>query len=185
MSKLPLMILLGTIFGSPLALATELPKEGDFAVTSFSVGQPRKTLPVANGGNALMFEDSIVYTNDAGQGLLDDMTGRCFVLGNYEGNRPGQGTPADFHFSGYCTTVDRDGDIIFSTFNFSRKENAPIVGTRAYTGGTGKYTGLTGTSEYKATFLKTVDKDTPPIVKSREHGHYQILTTGGPPTTRP
>jgi hypothetical protein len=185
MGKMPMLILVGTILGTPWAVAADLPKEGDFAVTSYSVGQPRKTLPVANGGNALMFEDSIVYTNDSGQGLLDDMTGRCFVLGNYEGNRPGQGTPADFHFSGYCTMVDRDGDMIFSTFNFSRKENAPIAGARAYTGGTGKYTGLTGTSEYKPTFLKTIDKDTPPIVKNRERGHYQIVTTGGAPAAHP
>ena len=79
-------------------------------------------------------EEKAIYTNDAGQGFLHDATGRCLVMGTSDNHA--------FHYNGYCTYVDPDGDLIYSKFDIGRAGDQPVKAIKAYTGGTGKYPAL-------------------------------------------
>src|SRR3954468_20938535 len=48
------------------------------------------------------------------------------------------------------------------------------LGTKEYTGGTGKYVGLTGHAEYTGSDLKTLDKDAPEVFEGHAQGSYKL-----------
>jgi hypothetical protein len=160
----------GTILAAPAAMAAvDLPSEGTFEVTFFITGDPTRAaeVPAAGDKSAWSFAETATYTNDAGHGFLHEATGRCVGMGS--GNRAGTRN------SGYCVYVDPDGDQIFSTFDVGHNgEGQPLRGTKEYTGGTGKYVGLTGHAEYSGSDLETLDKDAPEVFEGHARGSYKL-----------
>ena len=69
--------------------------------------------------------------NDKGEGFLHNGEGACVV--SFE-VKDGKGEN-----KGYCTWSDSDGDHIFTSF-----VGDTVQGTNTITGGTGKYTGISG-----------------------------------------
>jgi hypothetical protein len=71
--------------------------------------------------------------------MLDKMTARCTALNVESGDKK--------YIDGACALTDKDGDVIFSTFD-TRDLDAfqPDMkcGTHIITGGSGKYAGITG-----------------------------------------
>jgi hypothetical protein len=163
-------LVVGTILAAPAAMAAvDLPSEGTFKVTFFMTVDPTKgaEVPAAGDKSAWSFVETAIYTNDAGHGFLHEATGRCVGMGS--GNKAGT------HNSGYCVYVDPDGDQIFSTFDVGHSgEDQPLRGTKEYTGGTGKYVGLTGHAEYSGSDLKTLDKDAPEVFEGHAQGSYKL-----------
>jgi hypothetical protein len=158
-----------TFLAAPAAMAADLPPEGTFKATFFMTDEPAKAteLPAAGDTNAWSFVESAVYTNDAGRGFLHAATGRCIGMGT--------GNKAAAHNAGNCVYVDADGDQIFSTFEIRRSgEGQPGRGTKEYTGGTGKYVGLTGRAEFTASSLKTLDKNAPDTFEGHAQGSYKL-----------
>jgi hypothetical protein len=164
------VLVVGTILAAPAAMAAvDLPSEGTFKVTFFMTDDSTKAaeVPAAGDKSAWSFVETATYTNDAGHGFLHEATGRCVGMGS--GNKAGT------HNSGYCVYVDPDGDQIFSTFDVGHSgEDQPLRGTKEYTGGTGKYVGLTGHAEYSGSDLKTLDKDAPEVFEGHAQGSYKL-----------
>lgn len=81
-----------------------------------------------------------IELNDKGSGMFHDLGVRCLSQITI---RSGAAS-AD----GRCTTVDKDGDQIFHTF-----ENRAGAGAHVLVGGTGKYAGITGRQEFSGVQL--------------------------------
>ena len=164
------ILVAGALVSAPTAMAAvDLPPEGTFKATFFLTDEPAKAMdmPAAGGTNAWSFAETATYTNDAGRGFLHVATGRCIGMGS--------GNKAAAHNTGYCVYVDPDGDQIFSTFDVGRSgEDQPLRGTKEYTGGTGKYVGLTGHAEYTGFDLNTLDKDAPEVFEGHAQGSYKL-----------
>lgn len=160
------VLLVGAAFVAPAARADGIAPEADFKATFHLFNEPEKSLTTSGGATVEIMEEKAVYSNDAGHGFLHDVTGRCLAMGTSESRA--------FHYNGYCTYVDPDGDLIYSTFDIGRAGDQPVKATKAYTGGTGKYTGLTGSADYAVTRLKNLDKDAPSILEGHVQGHYRI-----------
>ena len=76
-----------------------------------------------------------VTFNDKGEGFLHNGEGACMVTFEV---KDGKGEN-----KGYCTWSDADGDHIFTSF-----VGDTTKGTNTITGGTGKYTGITGSGPW-------------------------------------
>lgn len=168
MVKILTAVLAGAVFVAPAARAADIAPEADFKATFHLFNEPEKSLTTSDGTTVEILEGKAVYTNDAGHGFLHDATGRCLAMGTSDAR--------SFHYSGYCTYVDPDGELIFSTFDIGRTGDQPVKATKAYTSGTGKYDGLTGRADYAVTRLKTLDKNAPSILEGHVQGHYRLQT---------
>jgi hypothetical protein len=111
-------------------------KSGKFVFDSYNTWRFINTLDLGKAGNAKLAEgdgfSKVVEGTSPCAAQRSDCTGvstfRCIAVFQQIGDR--------FSDTGSCVSTDKDGDHTYSTF----------VDTTAYCrGGTGKYTGLTGT----------------------------------------
>ena len=158
--------LVSTLFAAQFAAAADLPKEGDFKLTFHVITKSRRSIPMPEGQFANLNLETLVTTNDAGNGFLHSSTGRC--MGMSSGDAKGG------HATGFCTHTDADGDLIFLTLDVGFQSGSPITGRKTYTGGTGKYAGLNGNSQYTLKRLRSVEKDGQAVYEGHEDGHYKI-----------
>jgi len=122
-------------FGSA-AMAADMPKEGTDSFTNTWILTPSSPLKV--GDRTLgTFELNGIHRNDNREAMMTNMGLRC--LGIYEIVGTG---PEQEH--GACTFTDQDGDQIMGTFD--RKTESGGIG--ALVAGTGKFTGISGISEW-------------------------------------
>lgn len=142
------LLLVLVIVTPTLTLAqSPLPKEGSGAHTSYFTGT-LKSLPLGQDFVTITYEVLGVTMNDAGQGFLHNVSSRCVgglsvVKGQYDDEQ------------GMCVLVDGDGDQAFVRYSGgSGRLGAVAKGKSIYVGGTGKYTGLTGTLEWTRTALR-------------------------------
>ncbi len=138
-------LLLCAAFGGS-ALAGDLPKKGTYSSTWVFSG-PYTVIEVGDNGWAGISHFALVVWNDAGEGVLHDMTGDCVGMG------------LEAEWSGYCSWADADGDKIFDHW-----KDVGERGTRTLLGGTGKYEGIQGTDEYEFVY-------TPDAPEGTFHGH--------------
>ncbi len=132
-----LSLALFATFGTP-ALAGELPKKGTYS-TTWTFSGPYKVIEIGKDKVSVMADFTLVVWNNAGEGVLHDMSGDCAFLGAGEtGN-------------GYCALVDADGDKIYWAFH----DVGGGKGNATLDGGTGKFAGLQGSEDY--TFVYTPD----------------------------
>ncbi|MFO1352064.1 MAG: hypothetical protein U1F68_15860 [Gammaproteobacteria bacterium] len=82
-----------------------------------------------------------VFLNDAGSGFLHRAVGVCSVQGMIEKDK--------FTFSGYCHATDKDGDKAILQWACPPPQSGDrCVGTFDWIGGTGKYAGIQGRSQF-------------------------------------
>ena len=177
MGRMLITLIVSTMLAAPAARAADLPPESAFNATFYIFENSKEAFDVKAADNkaAWVFAEAAVYLNDAGAGFFHDVTGRCIGMGSGDDNAT--------HNPGHCTYIDADGDLIYSTFDVNRSgKDQPNHGTKMYTGGTGKYLGLTGTAQYTITSLKTLDKDVPVTLKGQVQGRYKIqpVVAGSP-----
>jgi hypothetical protein len=89
-------------------------------------------------------ELSGVTTNDGGGAMFNNMGTRCLGTRDASGN--------EVKSRGTCIDIDSDGDQVFSDYEADAKG-----GVHTFTGGTGKYKGLTGTASYIFKPVKSPD----------------------------
>lgn len=143
-------IILGSLLVIALATVSlaqsPLPKEGSGAMTVAYTGT-LKTLALGTDHVRIAYEVFGVATNDAGQGFFHNTSGRCIggldvVKGEFDNE------------AGACLWVDRDGDQVFLRYAGAGRAGVPAKLKFTYTGGTGKYAGLTGGGETTRTPLR-------------------------------
>jgi hypothetical protein len=101
--------------------------------------RPVQALEVGGVGSATLLEAVGTTQNMKGEKMLDKMAARCAALSIDSGGKK--------YIDGACALTDKDGDVIFSTFDtrdLDKTQPQMSCGTHIITGGTGKYKGITG-----------------------------------------
>ena len=131
--KMPATV--AAIFGVAVsAAAADLPKEGTYHGTYAAIGT-YKEIKVGNDRSLDVFDENGVQVTN---GVADHMTFHCW--GTQEVTN-GEGISR-----GYCVGIDPAGDRIEGKFaNDQHKVGATFKGTFSLDGGTGKFTGISGT----------------------------------------
>jgi hypothetical protein len=115
----------------------QLAKQGTYAGNFgwYAVG---KTVELEPGHEFFLGEYSGTFLNDAGQGFLHGTSWVCPGVNDR--------TPGGAQAHGYCTVTDEDGDKAFVIWQC--KGQPRCDGDFQWTGGTGKYMGLKGQTNF-------------------------------------
>lgn len=124
--------------------AQQLPKSGTISMTSGWKANG-ETAQVADGRVLGWGAFYGVTFNTRGSGPLHMGTALCnYTLDLTGGAGPGRGT---------CAWTDADGDKIFTDYAGTLATNGVFEGMNQYTGGTGKFTGITGKAPFQCKAL--------------------------------
>ena len=141
-SPVPLIgaaLLSGILLSVPNALQAADEKSGTTPYVTHFIFRPVQSLEVSDVGTATLLEAVGTTQNLKGEKMLDKMAARCMALNIDSGGRK--------YIDGACTLADKDGDVIFSTFDtrdLDKSQPNMNCGTHIITGGTGKYKGISG-----------------------------------------
>ncbi len=109
-----------------------------------------KAFPLGPDRIYMTWESFGVLVSDTGEGLFHNATIRCMGAnlaekGSWEGE-------------GYCAYTLKDGEKVFISFKMGGKLGTPILppsqGAAKMIGGTGKYSGIEGRTEYTSYYLR-------------------------------
>ncbi len=118
--------------------AVDLPKRGTYS-GKYSWSEHVTVVPVEKD---YMFTDAVsqgLFFNAAGSGFLHAAVVSCTSQGVIQNDQ--------FSFSGNCTATDKDGDRALLKWACTRGGDR-CVGTFDWIGGTGKYVGIRGRSQF-------------------------------------
>jgi hypothetical protein len=122
-----------------IVLADPIEKKGTTPYVTHFIFRPVQSLEVSGLGTATLLEAIGTTQNMKGEKVLDKMSARCTALSVDSGPKK--------YIDGACVLADADGDKIFSTFDtrdVDKSQPDLSCGTHVITGGTGKYSGITG-----------------------------------------
>ncbi len=124
----------------PTQLAEQLAaKKGTAPYVTHFIFRPVQSLEIKGVGTANLLEAVGTTQNLKGEPMLDKMAARCSALQIQSGDKK--------YIDGACALTDKDGDVIFSTFDTRDVDTSDPkmnCGTHLITSGSGKYTGITG-----------------------------------------
>jgi len=125
------------------ASAADLPKSGTYTAHygwTFS-GQVQEL-----GANRVVYVGVVpgVIFNDAGKGFLHKARVDCTLLNDVNQGRA--------NANGSCVVTDADGDKVFVEWKCTGAMPA-CPGDERFTGGTGKYNGISGSSTFQGNFI--------------------------------
>jgi hypothetical protein len=132
-----------------VAAAEEFPKQGTANYTIYSVLVASQKITPGKDNNFITRELNGVIHNDDGKDLFNNMGIRCLSSSST--------TNGDISARGACIAVDKDGDQLFTNFESKGRVAGGYGGTDQFIGGTGKYAGITGKSDFAATPVKGPD----------------------------
>lgn len=133
-----------------VASAEAIPQKGTTRYVTHFIFQPLGTVDIAGVGKVTALEASGPTENMDGQKMLNGMQAKCMAVNVESGDKK--------YMDGGCALTDNDGDVVFSTFDTRDVDKTmPDMdcGTHLITGGTGKYTGITGREPFKCISLPT------------------------------
>ena len=123
-----------------LTAMAQIPKEGAFASTTAYSGT-FKILAMGQERAQLTWETMGVMIGESSENIFHNASFRCIgslhaVKGAFDSN------------SGFCVATRPDGDQIFSVMKTTGKLRGGAKGVTTLVGGTGKFAGIQGNSEY-------------------------------------
>ena len=123
------------------AEAQQLPKSGKYTGKYAShLAGGGQTYELEKGHVFFLGASHGIFFNDVADGFLDKTEVTCAIANDLVDG-------ASTALNGHCIITDKDGDIIFSTFDtrdVDKSQPKYDCGTHIITGGTGKYSGITG-----------------------------------------
>lgn len=164
------LALIGTCFVSLgcVAHAEELPQNGDFRITYIGTNpNPPKTVMLDEHRTLSAGVNLLSAVNEDGKGLLQGMNGKCGYTAIVDS------AANTFENHGYCDYVDAAGDHVFEKYDYEMQPLGPkykAAGT--WTGGTGKFKGLSGSFSIEST--RFAASDSVPLFMGVKSGHYEI-----------
>ena len=126
-------------FAPAVVMAAPLEKKGSTSYTSHYVFHPLGTVDVSGVGKVTALEMVGTTENTKGEPAFDKLKAKCFAVSVETGGKK--------WIDGACAMTDSDGDVVFSSFDtrdLDKSQPKMDCGTHIITGGTGKYTGITG-----------------------------------------
>ncbi|ACA15398.1 hypothetical protein M446_0845 [Methylobacterium sp. 4-46] len=146
--RLAPLALLATALAAP-AGAEDLPREASFRITYTSTNPvPGKPVQLGPTRSHAVGVSIMAAVNQSGGKLLHNMAGRCSSSAMFDSDAK------TFENQGYCDYVDADGDHVYERYAFAPQPmSARLKGTGEWIGGTGKFTGLSGSFDIQASRL--------------------------------
>jgi hypothetical protein len=136
-------VLCAAVLAAPLSHAAELPRSGSDSYSTTYVTSAFVTMKLGER-TVTTYDSSGITRNESGGTVFNNMGTRCLGMREVVGS--------DALNRGSCIDSDADGDQIFSTY-----EAKGPKGTHVFVGGTGKYTGFSGTADYTSQSIKGPD----------------------------
>jgi hypothetical protein len=138
-------LLAGAVLASATSavLALGIPDKGTASYVTHFIFRPLESIDVPGLGAATLLEAVGTTENMKGEKTFDKMSARCTALSVDSGTKK--------YIDGACVLADSDGDMIFSTFDtrdLDKSQPEMDCGTHIITGGTGKYSGITGSEPF-------------------------------------
>jgi hypothetical protein len=129
------------------ALADDMPRSGEYKVLFTGINSsPMKPLPMGPNRTVTVSQSTMSALNVTGGGFLHNMAGRCAGMATMDNEAK------TFENHGYCVYADAGGDQIFEKFDYpTQPQSATPRGTGSWTGGTGKFSGISGEIEINNT----------------------------------
>jgi hypothetical protein len=131
--------------------AQELPKQGTANFTDYAMIVSPKTMTMGKDSRVTNYEVYGVSRNDDGNPIFNNMAIHCM----------GSIITADNHAvsRGLCVQSDKDGDQLFINYETggSSADASVYGGIEHFTGGTGKYAGITGQAELTRQIVNAPD----------------------------
>jgi hypothetical protein len=137
-------------FAPAVAMSAALEKKGSTSYTSHYVFHPMGTVELPGVGKATSLEMVGTTENTKGEAAFDNMKAKCQAVNVETGGKK--------WIEGACAMTDKDGDVVFSTFDTRDLDAAQPemdCGTHIITGGTGKYKGISGTEPFACVEVAT------------------------------
>ncbi|MGU3667920.1 hypothetical protein ACLBX9_27355 [Methylobacterium sp. A49B] len=131
------------------AQAEDLPRSGDYKVIYTGVNMaPIKPMPIGENRSIAMSNVTMTAVNTEGSGFLNNLAGRCVGMATLDN----EAKTVESH--GRCVYADAGGDQIFEKYDYPvQAQGAGLRGTAEWTGGTGKFAGISGDVELTNTRL--------------------------------
>lgn len=128
------------LLGASAASADEMPRSGEYAVAYTGVNtSPVKPMPIGQDRVVVPGHFTMTAMNAAGSGFLHNMAGRCVGMATLDNGAK----TVENH--GRCVYADAAGDQIFEKYDYPVQAQGPSLnGTAEWTGGTGKFAGISG-----------------------------------------
>lgn len=163
MASVLTFVLLGT-FG--LVANAQMAKEGTGSTTTMYSGTP-KHIPIDKDHFVIIYQTEGVTVSDTGKGPFHNMSHRNVGIIYFE---KGVGK-----LLGYIILTDLDGDKVLIEIREDKTQLPPAVnsGTGKYIHGTGKFSGIEGTMEYKRRYLRPATKETFQAI-SKAKGRWKL-----------
>ncbi|MCJ2052344.1 hypothetical protein [Methylobacterium sp. J-070] len=153
-------------------LAEDMPRSGDYKVIYTGVNMaPIKPIPIGGGRMLAVSHFTMTAVNAAGSGFLNNLPGRCVGMATLDNDAK----TVESH--GRCVYADAGGDQIFETYDYAVQPQGPnIRGKGEWTGGTGKFAGISGDVELTNTRLSAMT-DGIAQVSGTKTGRYSFEST--------
>ena len=147
--KLAVLVIILVAFGTEgkAQIAKEITGSGTCAYSGTF-----KALPMGQERVQMTYESMGVLVGDTSEDLFHNASLRC--LGALHALK------GEYNNSGFCVATRPDGDQIFWTYKSTGKLGGIAKGSTTTIGGTGKLTGIQGTSEYTEFFMRPAAEGT-------------------------
>lgn len=147
-------IAIGTfaVLAPHVVLAGEIPKTGATSYTTHYVFHPVGITETPGVGKVTALILVGMTKNTKGEAIFNNMSARCHAVKVEMGPKS--------YFNGACAMTDEDGDSVFSTFDsreLDKSQPKMDCGTHTIAGGTGKFSGITGTEPFACDFKPLPD----------------------------
>lgn len=155
--------------GTGSASAEDLPRSGDYTVIYTGVNMaPVKPIPIDKNHAVAISSLAMTAVNARGSGFLNNMAGRCIGMATLDNDAK----TVESH--GRCVYADASGDQIFEKYDYAvQAQGTGLRGTAEWTGGTGKFAGISGDVELTNTRLSSMT-DGIIQVSGTKTGHYSF-----------
>jgi hypothetical protein len=160
--KLAILVIILVVFGAEAK--AQIPKEGATSFISPYSGT-LKALAMGKERLQMTYESMGMIIGETPEDLFHNASFRC--VGAL------QAVKGEFNNSGSCVCTRPDGDQIFWTYKSAGKLGGGAKGTSTYVGGTGKLTGIQGSSEYTEFFLRPAAEGTFQVY-AKGKGQYKL-----------
>ena len=132
---------------------------------------PMKPMPIGENRMLVMGHSTMTAVNTSGSGFLNNLAGRCIGMATLDNNAK------TIESHGQCVYADAGGNQIFEKYDYPvQAQGLDLRGTAQWTGGTGKFAGISGDVELTNTRM-TAMTDGIVQVAGTKTGRYSFENT--------